>query len=292
LPVVLPPLCDELLSSWVRRHAAFYGISNARMLRHCRSDAPSLRSLDPNLTRNDQYRLAELFRCDPQSIRRLTQYRMTQRWPSVRPHGLIATARPAQICWRCSQRQKADELTRGAQLRSWMEGWRLRCPVCGFYLEDARPQACIESVDNTPRFIARISHHANRGETLVNKILRWQRRLGRWLPELMYILLMPRYKRSGGPQISTTIPRMLDIVVPGFDDYVREYYADFRLPGTLLLPMNMRRPLLAGVSKVVAQPTQWVEHLLGAAGKPTQGRVWACLHGLSAPSCHPPDRLV
>jgi hypothetical protein len=70
-------------------------------------------------------------------------------------------------------------------------------------------------------------------------------------------------------------------------DYVRDY-AGFRLPGTHLLPMNMGRPLLAGASKVVAQPTQWVEHLLGAAGKPAQGRGWACLHGLSNPSCHGP----
>lgn len=77
---------------------------------------------------------------------------------------------------------------------------------------------------------------------------------------------------------------MLDIITPSF-----EYNADFRLPGTLLLLMNMRRPLLAGVSKVVPQPTQ---HLLSAAGKPTQGRVWACLNGLSALSCQEPDKFV
>jgi hypothetical protein len=27
LPVVLPPVPDELLSSWIARHAAFYGVS-------------------------------------------------------------------------------------------------------------------------------------------------------------------------------------------------------------------------------------------------------------------------
>jgi TniQ len=283
LPVVLPPVCDELLSSWICRHAIFYGISNVRMLRHCQSDALSPRSLDLSLTRSDQNRLAEFFRCDPRSIRRMTHFRMTRHRPDVRPPGLIATARPAQICRRCSQRHKADELTRGAQLRSWMEGWRLSCPVCGSDLEDAGRHAAIGTAEKTTPFVARVLNHAHRGETLVDNILRWKWRLGGWLSELMRVLLMPRKKLSGSWRISNATPRVLNVVVPGFDDYVREHYADFRLSGTLLLPMNMRRPLLAGVSRVVAQPAQWVEHLLGAAGKPAQKRVWVCLERLATP---------
>jgi hypothetical protein len=289
LPVVLPPVRDELLSSWICRHATFYGISNVRMLRHCQSDALSPRSLDLSLTPDDQNRLAEFFRCDPRSIRRMTHFRMTWHRPDVRPPGLIATVRPAQICRRCSQRQKADELTRGAQLRSWMEGWRLRCPVCGSDLEDARPQAAIVTADKTTPFVARVLHHAHRGEALVDNILRWNWRLGGWISELMRVLLMPRKQLSRSLRISNATRRVLNVVVPGFDDYVREHYADFRLPGTLLLPMNMRRPLLAGVSRVVAHPAHWVEHLLGAAGAPAQKRVWACLERVSAPPLHRPS---
>jgi len=35
LPVVLPPYPDELLSSWIGRHAAFYLVLPLVMLRHC-----------------------------------------------------------------------------------------------------------------------------------------------------------------------------------------------------------------------------------------------------------------
>jgi len=34
LPVILPPLADELLSSWIDRHAAFIGVSGRRLLRY------------------------------------------------------------------------------------------------------------------------------------------------------------------------------------------------------------------------------------------------------------------
>ena len=35
LPVRLPPHSDELLSSWIGRHAAFYAVPPLVMLRHC-----------------------------------------------------------------------------------------------------------------------------------------------------------------------------------------------------------------------------------------------------------------
>ena len=79
------------------------------MLRHCQSDALSPRgSLDLSLTSATiQNRLAEFFRCDPWSIRRMTHFRMTRHRPDVRPPGLIATVRPAQkSAGRCSQRDK------------------------------------------------------------------------------------------------------------------------------------------------------------------------------------------
>lgn len=35
LPVILPPYADELLSSWISRHATFYAVPPLVMLRHC-----------------------------------------------------------------------------------------------------------------------------------------------------------------------------------------------------------------------------------------------------------------
>jgi hypothetical protein len=137
LPVVLPPLADELLSSWIGRHARFCGVSGRHFLRHYGLQAASPRALDLHLTRPDRDVLSHLPRSDPRLIRRMTQWRGR--------HGrsrLIATVRPMQVCRRCAAHHRGDPVTRGARLRSWMEGWRIRCPVCGAAMEDARPLVC------------------------------------------------------------------------------------------------------------------------------------------------------
>ena len=130
---MLRPLPDELLSSWFNRHAGFYGVTGGRLLRHCCLEAASLRDLDLKLTLPDQRRLACVFRYDPRAIRKMTQSR-----GQGHATGLIATVRPMQVCRRCMSRHRMETVTRGAQLRSWMEGWRIRCPICGTPMEDAR----------------------------------------------------------------------------------------------------------------------------------------------------------
>ena len=42
LPVLLLPVADELLSSWINRHADFYAVPPLVMLRHCLPEAHSL----------------------------------------------------------------------------------------------------------------------------------------------------------------------------------------------------------------------------------------------------------
>src|SRR5215469_5095084 len=44
LPVVLKPVEDELLSSWIARHGEYYSVGPLAMLRHCLPDANSLRA--------------------------------------------------------------------------------------------------------------------------------------------------------------------------------------------------------------------------------------------------------
>lgn len=50
LPVCLPPHSDELLSSWISRHAAFYAVPPLVMLRHCLPEASALRAADLHLS--------------------------------------------------------------------------------------------------------------------------------------------------------------------------------------------------------------------------------------------------
>ncbi len=72
LPVLLAPACDEALSSWMARHAAFYGVSRRGLLQHCAPDLPSLYLLDRTLTPGQEARLAHLFRLDRPTLRRMT----------------------------------------------------------------------------------------------------------------------------------------------------------------------------------------------------------------------------
>ena len=154
-PVVLPALPDELLSSWLQRHANFYGVSGGRLLRHCGLDAVSLRSLDLTLTAYDQRRLAHALRSDQRVIRK-----MMQSCGRSRPDGLIATDRPMQVCKRCRGHHQAEPETRGARLRSWMEGWRLSCPLCGAPLVDSRPLNLLLRADPADPLLVQLAEHA------------------------------------------------------------------------------------------------------------------------------------
>ena len=72
LPVVLPPVADELLSSWIARHGAFYNVSPRAMLRHAVPNARSLRAADDHLTDEQGRLLAHIFRRELSSIRSMT----------------------------------------------------------------------------------------------------------------------------------------------------------------------------------------------------------------------------
>ena len=97
-----------------------------------------------------------------------------------------------------------------------MEGWRLRCPVgVGGDLEGRPATGGYRNGRYDNPFVAGVLHHAHRGETLVDNILRWNWRLGGWLSELMRVLLMPRKQLSCSLRISNATPRVLNVVVPG-----------------------------------------------------------------------------
>jgi hypothetical protein len=95
LPVRLPPAADELLSSWISRHAAFYAVPPFVMMRHCLPDVSSLRAADLHLTDAQVHHLASMFGTDPDVVRGMTFANVTQL--SCR---LIAT-RPLQACPNC-----------------------------------------------------------------------------------------------------------------------------------------------------------------------------------------------
>jgi len=229
------------------------------------------------LTSDDERRLAEMLRCDPRDIRELTHLRSGQHRA-----GLIATTTPLQVCRRCAMRHQTDEVTDGARLRSWMEGWRLSCPVCGAPLEDTRPLDVLTKVDATNPLLVRAAAHARKGELLINRAMRRARRTAAPLIELMRVLLMPRLSAPADWRVGIEKPRLLNVVVPGFDRYMRLHHPDFCRPGTLLLPIGVRVPVLAGLAVVVATPHYWAKRMLKVASKGIRDRLVACFRSLLA----------
>ena len=65
LPVVLRPVADELLSSWLVRHAAYYGVTASFFAEWLMLGTRNLSALDHRLGLEQVARLAEKFRCDP-----------------------------------------------------------------------------------------------------------------------------------------------------------------------------------------------------------------------------------
>lgn len=95
LPVRLPPHCDELLSSWIGRHAAFYAVPPLVMLRHCLPEVSSLRKLDLRLSGDQQIRLANMFAIDPTVVHRMTFAKLVNHRVRSSPPGRRRSARTA-----------------------------------------------------------------------------------------------------------------------------------------------------------------------------------------------------
>ena len=127
LPVRLPPVADELLSSWINRHAAFYAVPPLVMLRHCLPKVVSLRAADLHLSRDQEIRLASMFSTDPAVVRRMTFGNVVQS-----SHRLLA-AGPAQVCTNCS----LGHTEPAPILRSQLLGWRITCPLCANQFRDS-----------------------------------------------------------------------------------------------------------------------------------------------------------
>jgi hypothetical protein len=165
-----------------------------------------------------------------------------------------------------------------------MAGWRMSCPVCRGSLEDVRPVDLLARLDEEDPLLVRVAEDARRGEQIMERGLQRLERVGEPLIELMRILLLPRPPSPGDRPFRIEIPRLLDVVVPGFDLYLREHHPYFRRPATLLLTIGVRLPVLAGIGIVAARPGYWAERLLSGAGKANWKRLMTCFRSLIAAS--------
>lgn len=267
--MILPPLADELLSSWINRNAAFVGVSGERLLRHCGIEVPSVRNVDLSLSRRHATMLADVLRCSPHLIRNMTQ----SRGGRVRSR-LVAIGQPPQICRPCAHRHATNVLTRGTRLRSWMEGWRLTCPICGAVLEDFRLYTRLFRADPSDALLMKIERNARDGERVMDRASR-RRDAGFAHAALMRSLLLPQTSRSG-----TRKSRLLNLVVPDAEDFFKRLPPETWPCTARMLPLSVRVPVLAGVAAVSSHPEYWVAKLVNAAPPSAQAGLMHCIRSV------------
>jgi len=125
LPVIVKPIIDELLSSWLERTGRLYGVTTRDVLRHFGIEPPdSLRQMDFAQLPAVQTRLAWGLRTTAARIQRAGH--PVSIW---RANELVALAVPLSRCPWCDRRWRNDITSRPIS-RSWYEAWRVACGFC------------------------------------------------------------------------------------------------------------------------------------------------------------------
>jgi hypothetical protein len=256
LPVVLKPVEDELLSSWISRHAEYYGVKPLAMLRHCISDAPSLRSKDRRLSAEDGIRLGHIFHSLPANIRRMTHADVPQSaiW--------LLASKPIQSCLECAEKNAQTDASRTI-LKSCFEGWRITCPVCGsklFEVSGENAQRPQEAATPFPELWEQALH----GQRLFDDAIihnKWP-----WASPIYIfrMLLVRRLCKAAYPHDAFDYGRTANLIVSGFDETVQRLGLEVPRGTRRIVPMSIRPSLLAAVSTVIARGPDAITNLFEA----------------------------
>lgn len=233
LPVTLPPLPGELLSSWISRHADFYGVTPRTMLRYCLPEAASFRAIDLALSKSQANRLAEKFSFGSKAIRKMSFADS----PTV-AHRFIAKT-PLQHCSLCRPTDPGFP----PMLRSEMQGWRITCPQCGELYQETAASDC--DLNLVPYRIAALC-----GERLLNDHA--ERKIETWFSplEIARLLLMHRVPCPIPREDDFWRYRILGAVIPDLDVLLAKRTTFPFSPKHPILPLDIRPALLAGVAIV------------------------------------------
>ncbi|MDX8355642.1 TniQ family protein [Cognatiyoonia sp. IB215182] len=231
LPVTLPPLRGELLSSWISRHADFYGVTPITMLRHRLPEAMSLTAIDLSLTKAQANQIVGMFGVSPRLVRRLSFAGVPKA-----AHRFIAKS-PMQRCVRCTQ----ADVSPPPVLRSALQGWRITCPHCGQLYQD-------KTNSDADQALSPYRAAARRGETLLNNHA--ERRVETWLSplEIARLLLMRRIPWPPPRDGDLWRYRLLGAIVPDLDAILAKQTSFPYSPKHPILPLHIRPALLAGVA--------------------------------------------
>ncbi len=244
-PVVLRPRPDELLSSWLTRHATYYSVTRRRLLDHVGILSPSVEALNREITLGQQIMLAGYFRRQPFEIAAMS-------YETVRSNmrALIRRSAPQQSCQACAEKaERAD--AKGAIGKSWMQGWRITCRVCGARLTDEDdPQMAQASAERFSDYW----DSALDGESMFEIYASATAETGTWPLSIAALLCLPRWPTPGELSDGYRISRLLNIVVSGFDVFVQRMGLSRAMSSGLFLPVSLGIPLLAGVVIAMRDP--------------------------------------
>lgn len=246
LPVRLPPYTDELLSSWISRHAAFYAVPPLVMLRHSLPETSSVRAADLHLSGDEEIRLTSMFAIEPAALRRMTFIDVPKS-----SHRLLA-ARPTQFCTSCSPGGAEPAPIQRTQLL----GWRITCPMCGDLLR-------AENGRELPSPFPQYRVAALRGEKLLDDEAERGTRTWTSPIEIARLLLMRRVTWPLPREHELWRYRVLGAIIPDLDHVVAAEQENLPTPAKPILPLHLRPALLAGVAIVERAGPEMLRMLRG-----------------------------
>jgi TniQ len=121
-PYVPPCFPGELLSSWLRRVAAEYGVELAHLASHVGLPVSRASVIDNGLSRSDLRLAASAMRLEPGELQAMVHV------PNAL--GLGPSASVLQQCSNCRAGHKAAARSLVA-IRAWFEYWQIECGSCG-----------------------------------------------------------------------------------------------------------------------------------------------------------------
>lgn len=245
LPLISPPRADELLSSWLTRIAQDYYIPPRGLLTHMGLSSPSVERLDLTLTFAQAIAMSGFVRQPPDAIIGMTHTKLP-----VDCQTLVRVRHPQQSCRSCALQLKRDGAA-GAVLKSWMQAWRATCRACGGTIADIWSDVDRAGLPAS----GRLEEEARAGEEIVEAYA-GRRQSFEVSPATMLRLLLLR--RRPTPQEIRDQPelprRLIGTIIPDFDAIADDHGLNTAIGRSPVLPMTIRRRLLAGLTLVMKDP--------------------------------------
>ncbi len=250
LPVILKAARDELLSSWLARHARFYGVTGPFLAKWLGLGDIRFTTLDHRLGLGQLARLTEKLRCDPVALIGMTHIDKRD----DRVGDLICRGRQQQICHPCADRYAQDGV-QGAVSKHWSKAWRITCPACGVAFTDTNEHRGSRAtlLETTP--FDDLWPEAVVGERIVERYLSGEKRDEHSPIAILQLLLVQTWKPIAGDLEVPAIGWVLGTLFPDFDIRARPIKRRVTHAAIATLPIEFRPALLAGLARVAADPT-------------------------------------